>query len=54
MYGILEIIVIYLYLLSMNNVVIKKKVNENTRNTARTIYMKKYTKWNNCIMLIDA
>jgi len=34
-HGILEIIIIYSYVLLKNNVVIKKKVNENTRKAAR-------------------
>jgi hypothetical protein len=34
---ILEIIITYLYVLLMNNVVIKKKVNENARKAARTM-----------------
>jgi len=36
-HGVLEIIIIYLYVLLKNNVVIKKKVNENARKAARTI-----------------
>jgi len=36
-HGILEIIIIYFYVLLKNNVVIKKKVNENAKNAASTI-----------------
>jgi len=34
--GILEIIIIYIYVSLKNNVVIKKNVNENARKTAKT------------------
>jgi len=34
--GILEIIIIYIYVLLKNNVVIKKNVNENARKAAKT------------------
>jgi hypothetical protein len=33
----LEVIVIYIYVLLKNNVMIKKKVNENTRKAAKTM-----------------
>jgi len=35
--GIVEIIIIYIYGLLKNNVVIKKKVNENARKAAKTM-----------------
>jgi len=34
--GILEIIIIYIYVLLKNNVVIKKNVNKKARQTAKT------------------
>ena len=39
-HGILEIIIIYLYVLLKNNAVIKNKVNENARKAARTFWTK--------------
>ena len=36
-HGILEIIMIYSYVLLKQNVVIKAKVNENTRKAAKTM-----------------
>jgi len=50
---ILEIIIIYLNVLLKNNVVIKKKVNEQARNTAKTMGMMDYAISNDCIMWID-
>jgi len=35
--AILEIIIIYIYVLLKNNIVIKKKVNENARKAAKTM-----------------
>jgi hypothetical protein len=36
-HGILKIIIIYIYVLLKNNVVIKKKLNENGRKAATTM-----------------
>ena len=47
--GILEIIIIYIYLLLKENVVIKKKVNENIRNATKTMWMMDCAKMNDCI-----
>jgi len=51
-HGILEIIIIYLYVLLKNNVVIKKEVNENTRKAAKTMWMMDYAKSTDCILWI--
>jgi len=50
---ILEIIIIYLYVLLKNNVVFKNKVNENTRQAARTMWTQDCANWNDCIMWIN-
>jgi hypothetical protein len=49
---IMYILKIYLYLLLMNNVVIKKKVNENARKATNTMCMMDYSKSNDCILYI--
>jgi hypothetical protein len=36
----------------MNNVVIKKKVDENTRKAAKSTWMMDYASWNNCLLWI--
>jgi len=46
-HGILEIIIIYIYVLLKHNIVIKKKVNENARKAAKTMWMM------DCAKLID-
>jgi len=47
-HGILEIIIIYNYVLLKNNIVIKKKVYENTRKAAKTKWMMDCAKMNDC------
>jgi len=49
---ILEIIIIYWYVLLKNNVVIKNKVNENARKAAKTISIIDDARLNNCILWI--
>jgi len=49
-HGILEIIIIYFYVLFKNNIVIKKNVNGNVRKAAKTMGMLDYTKSNDCIL----
>jgi len=51
-HGILEMIIIYIYVLLKKNVVIKKKVNENARMAAKTMWMMEYAKSNNCILWV--
>jgi len=46
---ILEISIIYIYVLLKNNVVIKKNVNENARKAAKTTRMINCAKFNDCI-----
>jgi hypothetical protein len=49
----LQIIILYIYALLQNNVVIKKKVNENARNAAKTMWMMDCVKLYDCIMWIQ-
>jgi len=51
--GILEIIIIYIYVLLKNNIVIKKNVNVNARKTAKTTWMINCAKFNDCILWIQ-
>jgi len=44
---------IYLYVSLKNNVVIKKKVNENARKAAKSTWMMDYVKSNDWILLIQ-
>jgi len=52
-HGILEIIIIYIYVFLKRNVVIKKKVNENARNGAKTMWMMDCAKLIDCILWIQ-
>jgi len=45
-------IFIYIYELLKNNAVIKKKVNDNTRKAAKTMWMMDSAKLNDCILWI--
>jgi len=49
----LQIIILYIYGLLKNNVVIKKKVNENARKAGKTIWMMDNATRNDCILWIQ-
>jgi len=51
--GILEIIIIYIYVLLKHNVVIKKKVNENARKAAKIMLMMDCAKFIDCVLWIQ-
>ena len=51
-HGILDIIIIYFYILIKNSIVTKKNVNETVRKAAKTICMMDNAKSNVCILWI--
>jgi len=52
MHWMLDIIIIYFYVLIKNNMFIKSNVNENTTKAAETMPMIDYAKSNDCIFWI--